>query len=723
MNVNMSNISKPKYTEDALQNMQSKIVRVEGKLNYLYSIILILSLSLISCSSSTASQTNSEAEKQQITTALPNPSGSNTGIKIPPVQQVLSEGSLINVQGENAVSSFDSIDFIDENTGWVVESEYQSDQQGSQLLMTQDGGSHWEKTELDNMVLIRLKFVDKTTGWAIAQAEGKTASGTPTYTMKILHTTDSGKSWNTQWEKNIDPASGCDLWFENTTHGYALVGEILLFTGDGGRQWSEISFGVSNFTPQHMSFTDMDKGWLIGEIESGPNSPSSDQDKETRLAVLSTNDGGKHWRQQFERTYNYGPVWSIDIVFINATTGWFLTSDSVTWNGDLYYTANAGQDWKKINQIKCVRPAPAELDFITPELGWIPLEMGAGGTSGGLLLTRDGGKNFEIIDGFSVMDSISAADFTSQQQGWAIGRALNYGEYIIHTTDGGKTWTQVYPEIRPTEDISFIDNQQGFGLGQLSNSTALLHTLDGGDTWESIYSFDKGCNPSEISFISRDKGWVLAQQKETADVCILKTLDGGKIWTTLDGGTPQIKAYWVDYMRFFDQDNGILISTKADNTVIYRTKDGGRTWQVTEIKTEKGSINQFSFISGKQGWETNASAGDKATSLNKMKDGSTWELLQQIGPDIHPYGVEFISEDSGWMLIEEPAYKSNSRKKLMITADGCNTWSSCVFPEGFELETTKSQIPMQFVDDLHGWILTSYGLLRTVDGGKTWMWK
>lgn len=689
----------------------------------LFSIILILSISLVSCSSNTAGQANPGIEKQQITTALPNPSGSNTSIKpAPPTQQTLIEESPINVQGENTVFSFHSIDFIDENTGWMIEGAYQSDNQGSRLLMTQDGGMHWEKTELNDMTFDRIKFVNKTTGWAIARIEGKTASGTQTYTLRILKTQDGGENWDVQWENEADSASGSCLWFENTTRGYALVGGKLLSTRDGGKQWSTVPLGLENFAPQNMSFTGVDKGWLIGEIEEKPNSPSSDQNKDTRLVVLGTTDGGKQWRKQFERTYTYGPVGSIDINFVNATTGWFLTSDMATWNGDLYYTANAGQDWRKINQIKCVRPAPTQLEFITPDLGWIPLEMGAGGGSGGLMLTRDGGKNFEIIDSFGEMSSISEVDFISREQGWAIGNALSYGEYVIHTTDGGKTWTQVYPRIRPTEGISFVDNQHGFGLGQFSNSRALLYTSDGGDTWENIHSFTKDCNPNMISFISRDTGWVLTGQKESTKALILKTSNGGRTWTTLDGGISQLEAYSAVYMRFFDSASGFLISEKADSTYFYRTQDGGRTWQVTELKSEKGNMNQFSFISGKQGWETSASVGDKAVSLNKMKDGLTWELLKQIGMNTHSYGIDFISEDKGWMLIEEPAYSSGSLKKLMITTDGGQTWSSHLFPNKFELDTLGSH-PMQFTDDRHGWILTRYGLLKTEDGGKTWIWK
>jgi len=233
----------------------------------LLSIVLILSISLISCSSNTAGLANAGTEKQQAT-AQADPSGSNS------IEAEQTEGSSIDVQGENTALSFHSLDFIDENTGWVVEGAYQSDRQGSRLLMTQDGGKNWEKTELDNMTLERVKFVDKTTGWAIAQAENKNTSGAQTYTMKILNTADGGKSWDVQWEKEMDSTFDCDLWFADSTHGYALVGGTVLSTVDGGKQWSAVALGVSNFIPQHMSFVDADKGWLIGKIESNPDPPS-----------------------------------------------------------------------------------------------------------------------------------------------------------------------------------------------------------------------------------------------------------------------------------------------------------------------------------------------------------------------------------------------------------------------------------------------------------------
>ena len=160
--------------------------------------------------------------------------------------------------------------------------------------------------------------------------------------------------------------------------------------------------------------------------------------------MFRTTDGGRHWQQQFAQVHPDDRVGSIDIQFINATTGWFLTSNLATWAGELYYTANGGGDWQKINQIKCVRPTPTQVQFITAQVGWIPLDVGAGPVAGGLLLTRDGGRSFALVEGAG--ESVREAVFVSRQQGWAVGTAPNCGDYLIRTTNSGQSWTQVFPQ-------------------------------------------------------------------------------------------------------------------------------------------------------------------------------------------------------------------------------------------------------------------------------------
>ena len=160
--------------------------------------------------------------------------------------------------------------------------------------------------------------------------------------------------------------------------------------------------------------------------------------------ILNTTDGGKTWQVQLNKTFS-DYYESLDINFINAKTGWFLTCDYDTNDGDLYYTSNAGKDWEVISQFHCNRPSPRELVFITPEVGWIPLEMGAGGLVGGFMYTGNGGKTVSQKIDNSGIENVEGCEFVSLKEGWAVVLDDKAGDYITHTVDSGATWNKVYP--------------------------------------------------------------------------------------------------------------------------------------------------------------------------------------------------------------------------------------------------------------------------------------
>ncbi|MCR4419433.1 MAG: hypothetical protein QHH27_03050 [Clostridia bacterium] len=355
-----------------------------------------------------------------------------------------SEGEQAAAQGENPYLALHSLEFIEANTGWVAAEDRSSPPgQGSQILRTLDGGAHWEKAaELKDTAVHRLRFVDRTTGWALAESGGQNSKAQAGM-VKLLHTEDGGQTWEAQWEEtSTNLPAGYDLWFQDATQGYALLNGRLLATRDGGKQWFSLSFGVAGFVPQHLAFVNPATGWVIGVVP-GKESSKAAEGREDKVVVLRTADGGKHWQEQFAQGHPDGQGGSIDICFVDASTGWFLTSNLATWAGELYYTANGGEDWEKINEIKCVRPTPTQVRFVTSQVGWIPLDVGAGPIAGGLLLTLDGGNTFARVE--SAGESLREVVFVSARQGWAVGTAPDYGDYLIRTTDGGRSWTKVFP--------------------------------------------------------------------------------------------------------------------------------------------------------------------------------------------------------------------------------------------------------------------------------------
>lgn len=93
-----------------------------------------------------------------------------------PNQPALTQGEAISVNGESAQSSLHSIDFIDKNLGWVVRNDDNSNEHSSQILKTEDGGISWKTIKLNDLIIQKLMFINKTTGWAVGNADLQTAT-------------------------------------------------------------------------------------------------------------------------------------------------------------------------------------------------------------------------------------------------------------------------------------------------------------------------------------------------------------------------------------------------------------------------------------------------------------------------------------------------------------------------------------------------------------------
>jgi photosystem II stability/assembly factor-like uncharacterized protein len=69
-------------------------------------------------------------------------------------------------------------------------------------------------------------------------------------------------------------------------------------------------------------------------------------------------------------------------------------------------------------------------------------------------------------------------DMVTASDGWSVASPQT-GDYgiILHTTDGGVSWTQSGPMFRQLYTVSFADAKHGVALGN-----ELRYTTDGGAT-------------------------------------------------------------------------------------------------------------------------------------------------------------------------------------------------------------------------------------------------
>lgn len=222
------------------------------------------------------------------------------------------------------------------------------------------------------------------------------------------------------------------------------------------------------------------------------------------------------------------------------------------------------------------------------------------GERGLIVLSDDQGKTWRQAGQVPVSVSLTALSFVDAQHGWAVG----HGGVILHTTDGGETWTKradglalakvVLAEAeqlvaqrpgdpaaeravadarrlvddgadKPLLDVRFADVRRGWVVGAYN---LFFETTDGGATWRSISS--RLDNPRGLHLNA------LAVRGQTVFIVgeqglLLRSLDVGQ---TFQGLTSPYKGSWFSVA--LGEDGLVTVGGLRGNA--FRSADGGATW-------------------------------------------------------------------------------------------------------------------------------------------------
>ncbi len=264
------------------------------------------------------------------------------------------------VQPYNASNAYQNVVFTDSLHGYIA---------AYGLLSTTDGGATWKQTTTDDNALLKSVSVKKGCLWASSEdgkVYGSTDSGKTLieqFTAKtpydfhticfvdslrgwlfgfswgmppagdiILHTTDGGLTWNTQYELDQSFVSGVDLFqgfFVDSLHGWATQGDHMLHTFNGGNDWIHQSVpGSPNL--YSVFFIDTSRGWAVGDDESDNLSHGPES------YVIFTTDGGQNWVK------GNSPVPAIvhSVFFVDSSRGWMCCV-----NGNIERSTDGGRNW------------------------------------------------------------------------------------------------------------------------------------------------------------------------------------------------------------------------------------------------------------------------------------------------------------------------------------------------------------------------------------------
>jgi len=331
--------------------------------------------------------------------------------------------------------------------------------------------------------------------------------------------------------------------------------------------------------------------------------------------------------------------------------------------------------------------------------------------------------------------------------GWAAT-----GKKLFWTTDGGAQWRDITPKLDHKEQrvssVFFLDASTGWALLSCSDGRdpiaddvcfEFASTTNAGENWSVVHP--KTVDPVPQSVITEDgqgfsgktfldfadaqHGWAILKRNlhvEASSGEMLRTVDGGHTWTQL----PHDSLPMADRFCFVSTKDGWIAG--GPDQELYRTHDAGDRWQLVSLAAPAQISKDMSpvydlpvFVGEKTGYlqatnESSMSSGVPVVVFKTEDGGGTWHPLITTGtqPDAHPWTAYPSAIANGELLT---ATVSGGRIELSHTEQGA------------EAKHQSARIPvhastvdqLSFVSPLRGWILATYWILSTSDGGASWM--
>jgi photosystem II stability/assembly factor-like uncharacterized protein len=230
------------------------------------------------------------------------------------------------------------------------------------------------------------------------------------------------------------------------------------------------------------------------------------------------------------------------------------------------------------------------------------------------------------------------------------------------------------------------------------------------------------------AFISATTGWTADAQvtsSATKGVSVYRTSDGGASWQRADIAWQNEGVVNFLDLRFVDARHGWLSAALNEATsrrpgILFATSDGGKTW--TQLPLPYGG--SIYWLNDTTGWLAGGGVNYARNQLSVTHDGGkTWQDQPLDVPpaltlaDRQVGTPAFFSATVGVLPVNYGA-----ELDIDITRDGGKTWlPAATFPGIPAGPTTAAPLPFVSVSGQSGWVLLGDNTLyATHDGGKTW---
>jgi photosystem II stability/assembly factor-like uncharacterized protein len=202
------------------------------------------------------------------------------------------------------------------------------------------------------------------------------------------------------------------------------------------------------------------------------------------------------------------------------------------------------------------------------------------------------------------------------------------GNIVFKTTDGGKHWTPVSPDLTRNDKSK-----------QVMAGEPVQHDMSGAETYDSILSITLAPTDPKVIWVGTDDGQVQV------------TRDGGKNWTNVTSnipGAPEWARVYQVGVSPFDAGTAYVAfdAHMLDNRkpYVYKTSDYGKTW--TEI-TEGLPADSPAIVVREDPNQKGLLVLGTDTGLSySLDDGGHWNSLKSNFPTVPVYDLTFVKKSS-----------------------------------------------------------------------------
>ena len=462
-----------------------------------------------------------------------------------------------------------------------------------------------------------------------------------------------------EWFLRAEPVAGWDFAACDAAEGLdgqylAIGGTGLAVSQNGGATWQQ----VDGAPPGIKAVRILEPGIFIVIATSGVFRHDAGSWTSLGLPVASNVfggeilDGDRIWcfttgtSPVLYATANGGGMWSSTtdvprpnvVRFYNADYGIAIDGQSI------YHSLDGGVNWTLESENE-IHTNVNDFAF-----GVSPNVLLAATRNGDPAISADSGRTWIELDlGLINERNYSVASVSDTE--FFMGNDISS---ITHTTDAGANWTETSgPERRNINDIFFLDRNNGFAVG---NGGKLLRTANGGAQWTDI-GFESTRTYFTVAGASLSDLWIGTNQR------LLHSSDGGDTWTQNDlfvaGNINDILAITSD-----------LVLACATNGLIFRTTDGGTTWDtVYQTPMPNTQLRSIARMSGTRLMAT----GFNGVIVRSPDNGATWSPVAVPEAGLQYEQTHFIGEE-GWLIT------SSFKKTMWHTTNGGDAWTPLTLP-------------------------------------------